>query len=121
MIEKLKNNFNLGEFINQLSCITNHEQNIRLINGNLVLTAVYQDRQVSHYKKDFTSSYIYSNNFQLHIKFELRAALAHGHLLRSLVSLQKVNPYDKVWYSIVLFDYQQGDTIDVGFVQHTSR
>ena len=117
-------NLNLGEFVNQLSCITNHEQNIRLINGNLVLTAVHQDKKLSHYKKDFTSSYVYTEkSFLLGIKFEVRAALARGSLLRSLVTLQMDSPFGiiNLWYSIVLFDYQQGDTIDVGFVEHNSR
>ena len=65
-----------GEYLN---CFTYREENIRIINGTLVLTAIRE----KYLNKYYTSSVITTKQSFTYGKFEMRAALPKGKMLSS--------------------------------------
>ena len=66
-----------------LSCKVNSTENLRLINGTLAITGIYQKMET----KIFTSAALTSIEHFKYGRFELRAALPQGKLLAPLISL----------------------------------
>ena len=61
-----------------MNCNTNRPQNLRLINGTLAITAIYE----KYLNKNFTSAKISTKKGFTYGKFEIRAALPKGKMLR---------------------------------------
>ena len=70
--------------LEELNCNTNSTRNVRLTDGTLVLAAVHE----KHLKSEFTSPLIKSKRSFKYGKFEIRAALPEGKLLRPYVYLE---------------------------------
>ena len=66
-------------YLDHLNCNTNNKTNIRIINGTLVLAAIRQ----KYLNKYYTSPYIQTKLGFTYGRFEMRAALPKGKMLRT--------------------------------------
>ena len=73
--------------IGRLNCYTNSSRNIRLINGTLALTAIYEKTL----NKNFSSAWIRSSVNFTYGRIEIRAALPGGKLLSTWIKLVSPN------------------------------
>jgi beta-glucanase (GH16 family) len=65
-----------------LHCYTNRTENLRLIDGTLAITAIYE----KYCNKDFTSAKITTKQNFTYGRFEIRAALPKGKMLRPIIT-----------------------------------
>jgi len=68
----------IGGLSQQLNCNTNNTRNVHVFNGTLVITAISQ----KHLNKDYTSGKIITKQGFTYGRFEIRAALPKGKMLR---------------------------------------
>jgi beta-glucanase (GH16 family) len=66
-----------------LNSFANRTENLRIIEGKLAITAIYE----KYLNKDFTSARIAIKQEFTYGKFEIRAALPKGEMLRSAIEL----------------------------------
>ena len=73
-----------GNYINQLNCKTNDKNNLRVIDGTLALAAIRH----KHANKFYTSPKITTKKYFKYGRFEMRAALPNGKMLRPFIFLE---------------------------------
>ncbi|CAG2103885.1 unnamed protein product [Medioppia subpectinata] len=82
-----------GNFIGQLNCNVNQSKNLRLIEGCLAITAFREKQKV--FDKEYTSAKIKTKMGWTYGRFEIRAALPVGKMLRPVMAMESVSP--KQW------------------------
>ncbi len=76
----------LGNSLRQLNCNTNSSNNLRLIDGTLAITVIHE----KYLNKEYTSAKITTREGFIYGRFEIRAALPKGKMLRpSMVMIPK--------------------------------
>jgi len=71
----------IDSHIEQLHCNTNNTRNLPVFNGTLAITAIYE----KHLNKDYTSGKIITKQGFTYGRFEIRAALPKGKMLRPAI------------------------------------
>jgi hypothetical protein len=101
----------IGNYIHQLNCNTNHKENLRLIDGTLAITAIYE----KYLNKEFTSAKIITKQNFTYGRFEIRAALPKGKFLRPVLSMISATPSE--WARnghIDVMTYLQNNKLEAG-------
>ncbi|CAG2111273.1 unnamed protein product, partial [Medioppia subpectinata] len=89
-IFKTLSRFLKSNHIGQLNCNVNQSQNLQLIDDCLAITAVRQTEQ--HFDKEYTSAKIKTKIGWTFGRFEIRAALPKGKMLRPAIVMEPLMP-----------------------------
>ncbi|CAG2114334.1 unnamed protein product [Medioppia subpectinata] len=79
-----------GNHIGQLNCNVNQSRNLQLIDGCLAITAAHEKENVL--EKEYTSAKIKTKKGWTYGRFEIRAALPKGKMLRPVMVMESLSP-----------------------------